>query len=97
MEFMSVRLCVLLWPFEGRDTELHRYEDSVLPLLDEHDGRLIARETVERANSDDPLEVHVIEFADQAALDGYMTDPRRLALEERRLNAVERTQILRLE
>lgn len=93
---MAVRLCVLLWPVEGRDADLRRYEDTVLRLLDEYDGRLLARETVERASDEEPLEVQVIELEDQAGLDGYMTDPRRLALEQERAYAVERTQILRL-
>lgn len=94
---MTVRLCVQLLPFPGRDDELHRYEDAVLPLLDEHGGRLIARETVVRADEDDPLEVQLIELRDQTALDDYMADPRRIALEEERLAAVARTRLLRLE
>lgn len=69
----------------------------MLPLLDEHGGRLVARETVVRASQDDPLEVQLIEFRDQEGLDGYLSDPRRLALEDQRAQAVARTQILRLE
>ena len=91
---MPVRLCVLLWPFEGRESDLRHYEDAVLRLLDDYDGQLIARETVERASREEPLEVQVIELTNQAALDGYMTDPRRLALDEERSYAIERTQIL---
>ncbi|WP_236792029.1 hypothetical protein [Amycolatopsis sp. GM8] len=93
---MTIRLCVLLWPAEGRDADLRRYEDAVLPLLGEHSGRLVTRETVVRASDDEPLEVQVIELRDQAALDGYLSDPRRLALEEQRAAAITRTQILRL-
>lgn len=93
---MTIRLCVLLWPNDGRDTDLRRYEDAVLPLLDEHGGRLVTRETVVRTSADEPLEVQVIELEDHTALDGYMRDPRRLALEEQRASAIERTQILRL-
>lgn len=69
----------------------------MLPLLEEHGGRLIARETVVRASADDPLEVQLIELRDQAGLDGYLSDPRRLALEDERARAVARTRILRLE
>lgn len=93
---MTLRLCVLLWPKDGSDVELRRYEDVVLPLLSEHDGRLLSRETVCRASDEDPLEVQVIEFRDQFALDGYMADPRRLALEDQRARAIERMQILSL-
>lgn len=94
---MTMRICVLLWPAAGRDADLHRYEDAVLPLLDEHSGRLVARETVDRARDDDPLEVQLIEFTDQAALDGYLADPRRAALEDQRARAIERTQLLPLQ
>ena len=94
---MTLRLCVLLWPTDGADAELRRYEDVVLPLLDEHGGRLLSRETVCRAGDQDPLEVQMIELRDQAAFDGYMADPRRLALEDQRIRVIGRTQILHLE
>ena len=94
---MTLRLCVLLWPAEGADTEFRRYEDAVLPLLDEHGGRLISRETVCRASEEDPLELQMIELRDQAALDDYMSDPRRLALDDQRTRTIRRTQILHLE
>lgn len=94
---MTLRLCVLLWPLPGREDELHRYENAVLPLLVEHGGRLVARETVTRTNDAEPLEVQVIELRDQAALDAYMADSRRIALEADRSGAIARTQVLRLE
>jgi len=53
------------------------YESSVLPLLGDHRGALIARWRVELPT---PIEYHLIEFADQAGFDGYMTDERRLAV-----------------
>jgi uncharacterized protein (DUF1330 family) len=81
----------------GAEEDLRGYEDAVLPLLDEHGGRLVARETVVRASENDPLEVQLIELRDQEGLDGYLSDPRRLALEGERAQAVARTQILRLE
>lgn len=94
---MTLRLCVLLWPLPGREDELHRYENAVLPLLVEHGGRLVARETVTRTNDAEPLEVQLIELRDQAALDAYMADSRRIALEADRSGAIARTQVLRLE
>lgn len=94
---MTLRLCVLLWPLPGREDELHRYENAVLPLLVEHGGRLVARETVTRTNDAEPLEVQLIELRDQAALEAYMADSRRIALEADRSGAIARTQVLRLE
>jgi hypothetical protein len=40
---MSVTLCVLLWAREGRDADLTRYEDQVLGLVGDHDGRVLQR------------------------------------------------------
>lgn len=93
---MTIRLCVLLWPLDDRAAELHAYEDAVLPLLAEHHGQLLTRETVARAADDDPLEVQLIELESQADLDAFMADPRRTALEEQRARAIGRTQVLRL-
>lgn len=91
---MTLRITVLLWSRDGRDGQLHDYEDAVLPLLIEHRSALIARERVARRSADEPAEVQIIELADQDALDSYMGDPRRIALEDRRADAIERTQIL---
>lgn len=93
---MTVRLCVLLWPLPGHEDDLHRYEDLVLPLLGEHQGRLLSRDRVVRGGQDEPVEVQVIEFDSPVAMDAYLADPRRLALEPDRAAAVGRTQILRL-
>lgn len=75
---------------------LHEYEDRVLPLLDDHRGELVARERVEPGVDGDPVEVQIIEFADDAALSSYMSDARRQRLDGDRQRAIERTQILRL-
>lgn len=91
---MALRIVVLLWPRDGREAQLHDYEDAVLPLLADHRGVLIARERVARSSAEDPIEVQIIELADQDAFDSYMRDPRRIALEDKRTEAIERTQIL---
>lgn len=60
-----------------------------LELLHDRDAML-----VQHAVSDDdetPDEVQLYEFRSQAALDGYLTDPRRLAREDERNRVVART------
>ncbi|GGB32564.1 hypothetical protein GCM10011492_24030 [Flexivirga endophytica] len=69
----------------------------MLPLLADHRGAVVARERVVRASDADPAELQVIELADQDSFDSYMRDPRRIALDDRRSAAIERTQILNLE
>ena len=46
---------------------------------------------------DGPLEVQVIEFPDQAALDAYMSDPRRRASAELRERVVARTEVFEVD
>ncbi len=61
-------------PPEGLEA-FERYEAAVLPLLEDHDGRLLRR----LRSTDDRVEVHLVEFASEAALARYRGDPRRLA------------------
>jgi len=91
----ALRLCVLLWAREGREQDLHRYEDSVLALLSDHAGRVVARDRILAQGTDDPTEVQIIEFRDQDAMDAYLGDPRRSALHDARDAAIAKTQILR--
>jgi uncharacterized protein (DUF1330 family) len=96
---VSLTLCVLLWPRPGQDEALVAYEDEVLALLADHDGRVVHRaRTVDTPRLDDePLEVQLLEFADEASLDRFMADERRVALADQRDRAIERTQVLRVD
>ena len=89
---MPVTVAVLLWPVEGREQQLHAYEDDVLRLVEEHGGRVIARARRARSDSSHPLETQIIEFADTAGFDSYLGDPRRTSMSERRDTCVERTE-----
>ena len=89
-------LCVLVWAHAGRRAELIAYEDHVLQLLADHGGRLLQR----ARNLDgegQPLEVHLLQFPSEAALDSYMNDERRLALAGDRDLAIDRTEILHVQ
>jgi uncharacterized protein (DUF1330 family) len=94
MARVAVTLCVLLWARAGREADLGRYEDEVLALLADHDGRVVQRARVEGA-SGQPAEVQILQFASDAALEEYMNDPRRTALAAQRDEAIARTDVLR--
>ncbi|MCG2628867.1 hypothetical protein L6654_19720 [Bradyrhizobium sp. WYCCWR 13023] len=51
------------------------YEDAVLPLLPEFNGRLERR----LRNSDGTIEIHIVSFASDADFQRYRIDPRRTA------------------
>ncbi len=93
---VSVTLAVLLWSADGRESQLHHYENDVLRLVGEHRGRVLTRvRNIDGANH--PTEAQVIEFADESAFDAYVTDPRRLAMAPRRDACVARTEVWRVD
>ncbi len=89
---MKLTFYVFLWSHPGMDDAMIAYEDAVLALVGEHGG------TVQRARSDGragrPLEIQYYEWPSQAAMDGYLSDPRRAALSSERDRVVARTEIV---
>ncbi|MGV0850406.1 hypothetical protein [Mycolicibacterium phlei] len=90
---MSLTFYVYLWPRPGMEQALVAYEDTVLALVDEHGGRLVHRSRTDGRDGR-PFEIQLFEWPSQAALDGYMADPRRTSLAADRDRAVERTDIV---
>ena len=93
---MSLTLCVLLWAQPGAGDALIAYEDKVLDLVPGHGGRVLQRA---RSSGTDgqPLEIQLLQFPSQSALDDYMTDTRRLALARDRDQAIASTQVINVE
>ncbi|MGV9712610.1 DUF1330 domain-containing protein [Gordonia sp. NPDC003424] len=94
---MSIIFTVLLWSVDGRDDDLHTYEDDVLPMVAEHRGRVRTRLRALTPDDRTPHETQVIEFPDDAAFDAYMADPRRIAMADRREKCIARTSMWRVE
>jgi hypothetical protein len=92
-----VTLCVSLWSVPGQEAALVAYEDLVLALLPEHDGRLIARARRSSGDTDGPYETQLIQFTREAGFDAYMADERRTALAPMRDAAIERTDLQRVD
>ena len=61
-------------PTEGIE-DFRAYEDAVLPLLPEFNGRLEGR----LRNPDGTIEMHIVSFACDADFQNYRNDPRRAA------------------
>ena len=93
---VPVVLCVLLNAVPGSEADLVAYEDEVLPLLADHEARVVQRVRAVEAG-EGPYEVHVLEFASQAAVDGYLEDPRRTALLAERDRVIAQTTIVPVE
>jgi hypothetical protein len=90
---MTVTFYVFLWACPGREQALIAYEDAVLALVGEHEGKVVHRALTDGADGR-PLEIQLFEFASQAGVDGYMADPRRTALSTERDAAIARTEIV---
>jgi uncharacterized protein (DUF1330 family) len=93
---MSVTLCVLLSAVPGNEQLLIDYEDRALELLAGHGGRVLHRVRAIEPRSA-PFEVQLIEFASEAALEGFMSDPARAAMSGLRDRAVAATEVVRVE
>ena len=87
-----VVLCCLLWAIQGEEAGLSRYEDSVLALVPDHHGSVLQRARSDGADGR-PHEVQLFRFEDQTALDGYLQDPRRVALSGERDRVIARTEL----
>jgi hypothetical protein len=91
----SFTLCCLLWAKPGLEDELVAYEDRVLALLPDY-----GIEVTERVRSDrgpeHPVEVQLYRVPNQALLDAYLADPRRLDLTAERDRVVARTELFRV-
>jgi len=61
-------------PAQGIE-DFRAYEDAVLPLLPEFNGRLERR----LRNPDGTIEMHVVSFESDADFQSYRNDPRRTA------------------
>ena len=92
----EVRLGCFLWAVPGLEIGLAAYEDTVLALVGEHGGQVVQRARTDGADGR-PHEVQLFRFADRAALDGYLGDPRRLALAAERDRVVARTELFPVE
>jgi hypothetical protein len=68
------RVLIARIPAEGVGDFL-AYEDAVLPLLPEFNGRLERR----LRNRDGTVEMHIVSFASEADFQNYRNDPRRTA------------------
>lgn len=92
----AIQLCCLLRARPGMERELTDYEDRVTALVPEHGGTLLSRAVGEGAENT-PHEVHLYRFPDQASLDAYMADPRRLALADERDRVIAETIVFPVE
>ena len=87
-----IELTVRLWR-GGSKRQFERYINRLLNLLPRHGGRAERRAGEVGGGPGQPDAVLVLSFPDTAAVDAYLTDPRRNDLEELAAKAVTRSLI----
>jgi hypothetical protein len=90
---MSLTLCVLLWARPGAEDGLIAYEDQVLAMAADHQGRVLQRVRGSGADGQ-PLEIQLLEFGSARALDDFMADPRRQSLTAERDRVIAKTEVI---
>lgn len=81
---MTIYLTQLIYINEGQAAVFEQFEAQVLPLLAQHNGRLLLRirpteTTIIAQTLEPPYEIHLLEFASQADFEHYLADPQRQA------------------
>ncbi len=77
-----IYLTQLVYVHAGREHDFERLEDTVLPLLDRHNGELLLRLRPDAASrvggtAESPYEVHILRFEGEEDLAAYSADPQR--------------------
>jgi hypothetical protein len=78
----------------GCEQEFHAFEEKVLPLLKEHNGKLVYRIRPDKSafvesSRELPYEIHLVTFNSKADFEGYKIDPKRLSFMEMKNNSVK--------
>lgn len=72
----------LIFVREGKEAIFHQFEDFVMPLIEQHNGRIIYRLRPDSDNfiagDERPYEIHFISFESEQDFEHYMKDDRRL-------------------
>jgi uncharacterized protein (DUF1330 family) len=83
-----------LFVHPGHEKEFEQFETAAESIMHRHGGRLERRIAVaSRANPDQPHEVHIVTFPDEASFARYRADADLQTLAELRTRAIRQTTI----
>jgi uncharacterized protein (DUF1330 family) len=87
-------IVALLFIHPGREKEFEQFETAAESIMSCHGGRLERRiAVISGANPDQPYEVHIVTFPDEASFARYRTDADLQALAELRTRAIRHSTI----
>lgn len=75
-----IQLIVLLYASQHGIDGLRKFESKVIPILREHGGTLISASSKQDHTSNEPDEIHVIQFPSMNEFNAYKNDARVITL-----------------
>lgn len=89
-------LVVSLWLKNENVSDFEDYERRAARLLARHDGKIerAVRIKKQASKTDEPFEIHVIEFPNEQSFTNYLADPERQELAARRDEIIARTETI---
>ncbi len=77
-----IYLTQMIFVHEGREHVFNEFENIAIPLMAEHEGKMIYRmkptkDVFITANEEVPYEIHFLSFPDDSSLQNFLKDERR--------------------
>jgi len=95
-----IYLTQLVFVREGKEDLFNQFEDVAIPLMEEHQGRVLYRlrpdaDAYVTSEDERPYEIHFLSFPSDDQLNAFMSDPRRLASAHLKDQSVRSTLLVR--
>jgi uncharacterized protein (DUF1330 family) len=88
-----IQIIVLLYASENGIKGLREFESKVIPILREHEGKLISASSNEDKALNEPDEIHVIQFPSIEVFNAYKIDPRVAELSSLKSKMIKKTDV----
>ena len=95
-----IYLTVLIFVKKEKEVAFNTYESSVLPILNDYNGKLIYRikptdESFINDEGEKPFEIHFISFENDISFNGFLNDEKRKSFEHLKEDAITSTFIVK--
>ena len=79
---MSIFITQLIYIKKGKEAIFHQFESVAIPLIQKYNGTLLLRirptlKTIIESNTENPYEVHLVEFSEEKDFENFMRDEER--------------------
>jgi uncharacterized protein (DUF1330 family) len=79
---MNIYITQLIYIKAGQEAVFHQFENVAIPLIAKYNGTLLLRirpslDTIIESNTENPYEIHLVEFASEQDFQNFMQDEER--------------------